>query len=287
MNFAQLRFVKATNKLRSFSQAALLCNVTQPTLSNGINKLESELNNKIFDRTTRSVSLTKFGEAILDDLEQLLDLQKSIYKRAEQKIQTSQHTLKIGVSPLISGDYIQKLIFKFRKSNPEINFVFEEKNLTQLQENLAMQSLDLILVPKMSELEDTRSMPLYCDELYYISAAKTNQQNIELGCIRQETFVMVPNDCGLAKITRNLVRTSRYEILEYSGQASNYQMLIDWAMSGLGSAILPKSKIYSQINARRLTRANMAATIQFEAQWGADNFAPLNTVLDQIGQVSA
>ena len=150
-----------------------------------------------------------------------------------------------------------------------------------------MQSLDLILVPKMSELEDTRSIPLYRDELYYISANKTNQQNIELGCIRQETFVMVPNDCGLAKITRNLVRTSRHEISEYSGQASNYQMLIDWAMSGLGSAILPKSKIYSQINAQRLTRANRAVAIQFEAQWGADNFAPLNTVLDQIDQVSA
>ena len=43
MNFAHLRFVDATARLESFINAAQCCNVTQPTLSNRVSKLEGEL----------------------------------------------------------------------------------------------------------------------------------------------------------------------------------------------------------------------------------------------------
>ncbi|MCZ6854286.1 MAG: LysR family transcriptional regulator, partial [Gammaproteobacteria bacterium] len=62
MNFAQLRFVKATSEFKSFTKAAQFCHVTQPTLSNGVSKLEEDLGEKIFARTTRIVGLTPFGE---------------------------------------------------------------------------------------------------------------------------------------------------------------------------------------------------------------------------------
>ena len=57
MNSSHLKFVKATAEFKSFSKAAQFCHVTQPTLSNGISKLEEELGDKIFVRTTRMVDL--------------------------------------------------------------------------------------------------------------------------------------------------------------------------------------------------------------------------------------
>ena len=49
MNLQQLEYILAVDELRHFAKAAEYCNVTQPTLSDMIQKLEDELNTKIFD----------------------------------------------------------------------------------------------------------------------------------------------------------------------------------------------------------------------------------------------
>ena len=84
MNFSQLKFLKATSEFKSFSKAAQFCHVTQPTLSNGVSKLEEELGEKIFVRTTRTVGLTTFGEIILPTIVSLLSLEETIYLRARE-----------------------------------------------------------------------------------------------------------------------------------------------------------------------------------------------------------
>lgn len=75
MNLSQLRYVKAVAETGSFTLAAERCYVTQPTLSNGIAQLEQELEERLFTRTTRAVSLTPFGQHILPFMDRLLDAQ--------------------------------------------------------------------------------------------------------------------------------------------------------------------------------------------------------------------
>ena len=65
MNIQQLRYIVAVNRFRNFARAADACNVTQPTLSAMIVKLEEELDVKIFDRTNKSVTPTTAGEKII------------------------------------------------------------------------------------------------------------------------------------------------------------------------------------------------------------------------------
>lgn len=72
MNLNQLRYAKTVADTGSFTLAAEQCYVTQPTLSNGIAQLEQELGDKIFKRTTRTVSLTPFGEHIMPYIESTL-----------------------------------------------------------------------------------------------------------------------------------------------------------------------------------------------------------------------
>lgn len=82
MNFPQLRFVEATARLKSFTRAAQFCNVTQPTLSNRVSNLEEELGEKIFERTTRTVRLTQFGESLLPTILSILSQEKMLHIKA-------------------------------------------------------------------------------------------------------------------------------------------------------------------------------------------------------------
>lgn len=65
MTIVQLEYIVAVDTQGSFSKAAERCNVTQPTLSMQIQKLEEELGITIFDRSKKPIKATPLGEEII------------------------------------------------------------------------------------------------------------------------------------------------------------------------------------------------------------------------------
>jgi hypothetical protein len=90
---------------------------------------------------------------------------------------------------------------------------------------------------------------------------------------------MVPDSCGLSEITRSLLRTTRREVKEYEGKALSYQVLADWASHGLGSAILPRSKILPHVAKQQIFKSNKPVKISFEARWLAKENRPLRNLI--------
>lgn len=65
MNLQQLKYIVAINRFRNFAKAADSCNISQPTLSAMLLKLEEELDVRIFDRTNKQVTPTSAGKKII------------------------------------------------------------------------------------------------------------------------------------------------------------------------------------------------------------------------------
>ena len=65
MEMQQLRYVVAVARAGNFSRAAEQCHVSQPSLSQQIQKLEDELGERLFDRMKREVKLTSHGKVFL------------------------------------------------------------------------------------------------------------------------------------------------------------------------------------------------------------------------------
>ena len=279
MNFTQLRFVKATARLESFTKAAQFCNVTQPTLSNGVSKLEEELGGKIFERTTRTVSLTRFGESLLPTIISILSLEEMIYLNAKGFSNPETVVLKIGMSPLVSTKFVTLLTNSYKVQNRKHEILLIEDNLSILEEKLKNHELDLILVPIVKRTSSKNSIRLYDEDLFLIDNVDSTHSKVSINDIRDKTFVMVPDSCGLSEITRSLLRTTRKEVKEYEGKALSYQVLADWASHGLGSAILPKSKILPHISKRQIFKSNKPAKISFEARWLSGDNRPLSHLI--------
>lgn len=64
MNLQQLKYIMAIDRFRNFAKAADACNISQPTLSAMLMKLEEELDVRIFERSNKMVTLTAVGEKI-------------------------------------------------------------------------------------------------------------------------------------------------------------------------------------------------------------------------------
>lgn len=65
MTLQQLRYIVAIDRFRNFAKAADACDISQPTLSAMLIKLEEELDVRIFERTNKSVKPTTEGEKII------------------------------------------------------------------------------------------------------------------------------------------------------------------------------------------------------------------------------
>ena len=72
MTLQQLEYILAVNQFRHFAKAAEYCRITQPTLSAMIQKLEEELDTKIFDRSQQPVCPTPIGIHIIEQAQNVL-----------------------------------------------------------------------------------------------------------------------------------------------------------------------------------------------------------------------
>ena len=67
MNIQQLEYLIAVDRLKNFTKAAEMCNVTQATLSAMVKKLEDELSVTIFDRKANPIHTTEIGQTIIEE----------------------------------------------------------------------------------------------------------------------------------------------------------------------------------------------------------------------------
>jgi DNA-binding transcriptional LysR family regulator len=272
VNLAQLSFVDAVASERSFTAAADKCHVTQPTLSGGIRQLEEELGGRLFERTTRSVRITEFGQQLLPYVREVLNAQRMLVSQSKTFLHPAQRLIRVGTSPLINSALIGVLLEPFRRTNPNVEIVLREMNMTDLHRMLDAGLLDYVLGVVDVHKARWRATPLYEEPLLFIppSAAPSynrNQASVRLDDIAQETFVMVPDACGLARTTRALFRTHRKKLHEYPGEAMGYRVLEEWAALKIGAAILPKSKVTSSHAYPIKDKADRDVTIAFEAVW--------------------
>jgi LysR family hydrogen peroxide-inducible transcriptional activator len=175
---------------------------------------------------------------------------------------------------LVSAHLLRLMVEPFRVQHPDVDVVLREMNMSDLQRMLEDGLLDFVFGVGHEKKGPWMTAALYHEPLLFIPSGSTVPKAtmgrmVQLKDIANETFVMVPDACGLARATRALFRSHRRTLHEYSGEAMSYQVLQEWATLGIGAAIVPQSKLVN----RRQTAFAIAdkqgkeATIRFDAQW--------------------
>jgi LysR family transcriptional regulator, hydrogen peroxide-inducible genes activator len=113
---------------------------------------------------------------------------------------------------------------------------------------------------------------LYDDPLVYLRAGEgpngSGQSPVTLQEIADDVFLLVHDACGLTRVTRQLFASRRLTLNEYEGQGVSYQVLEEWTRVGVGSAILPESKLSAPGLGHPIVLGNgHRATLRFEAVW--------------------
>ncbi|MDQ1555511.1 MAG: hypothetical protein QOI02_513, partial [Actinomycetota bacterium] len=244
-----------------------------PALSNGLATLEAALGGRIFDRTPRGATLTKFGIALLPHIDRVLAAVTALQEHASAMSGRGEAALRMGVSPLIHPRLVARA-FEAARHEGAGGLVLREQNLTRLQSALQRNELDVILVPAVDTIDGIRRRAIDSDPLWYIAAGSdvdtdaTAGDPIELADLARQLQVLVADECGLTRFVRRMFDEHGVPLERYAGEAHSYRNLVEWARLGLGGAVLPASRFDETTGpGRPLTENGDAVAIGYEAQW--------------------
>lgn len=119
-HLAELRAFAVVAGERSFRRAAAQLNVTPSTLSHSLRSLEESLGVRLLNRTTRTVSLTEPGEALLRELESAFSVIENAVERVNEYREKPRGTVRLNVSLLAAQLVLAPVLARFARTYPEI-----------------------------------------------------------------------------------------------------------------------------------------------------------------------
>ncbi|MDX1942618.1 MAG: LysR substrate-binding domain-containing protein [Saprospiraceae bacterium] len=166
MNLQQLEYIIAVDNHRHFARAAEACFVTQPTLSMMIQKLEEELQVKIFDRSRQPVEPTKAGVLMLQQARKILNESRRMHEIVAELNEQISGRLNIGIIPTLAPYLLPYFVKPLLEKYADLELNIEEMNTQTITESLKNEQIDLgILVTPLQE-KGIQEVPLFTEKFY-------------------------------------------------------------------------------------------------------------------------
>ena len=146
MTLTELKYIIALSQECHFGRAAERCFVSQPTLSVGVKKLESELGIAIFERSKSSVQVTPLGKKIISQAQKVLEEASAIKTIASEGKNQLTSPLRIGTIYTIGPYLLPRLVPELSREAPEMPLYIEENFTHVLRQRLRMGELDAIII---------------------------------------------------------------------------------------------------------------------------------------------
>lgn len=182
----------------NFLEAAEILYSSQSSLSKHIKSMETELGVPLFDRTTRKVSISKYGQLLLPYAQQIVDLQEKYTAVLKSNLETDQDTLNLGSIHGLAQYKITDVLVNFKKSRPGSTLNVMQASTGELIEMLRHGKCDLAFIRDIENGDDEFvKIPYTTDTIVAvlpINHPLANQKTIALRMLADENFILgTPN----------------------------------------------------------------------------------------------
>ena len=245
MTLTDLRYLVALARERHFGHAAERCNVSQPTLSVAIKKLEEELAVTLFERSAADVKITDIGARIVAQAEKVLLEAGQIKELATAGRDPLSGPLKLGVIYTIGPYLLPHLIPRVHAAAPSMPLLIQENYTARLAEALKRGDLDVIVVALPFEEPGIVTQAVYDEPFRVLLPAGHGWESEEripasrlaeaplllLGagnCFRDQVLEVCPSCRNIGGLQRTL-------------EGSSLETIRHMVATGLGVTVLPSS----------------------------------------------
>jgi DNA-binding transcriptional LysR family regulator len=238
-----LRYFVAVAEELHFGRAAERLRLSQPPLSQQIRKLEAILGYPLFERTSRSVSLTAAGQVLLERAQRTLrNVQRDIEET--QSIGRGEvGSLHIGFVGSAMLTVLPAIFRQYREAYPSVRLHLHESFTAKVIEGLQNGTLDAGLLRDGDPVEGLVARTLYSEPFVAVLPAghpRAGQKSISAAALRDEPFVYYPRSAGSRAYEKPLTLCEeqgfRPQIVQ---EAHNWLTILRLIGAGLGVTIAP------------------------------------------------
>ena len=241
MELYQVRYFLAVASTLNFTRAAEQCNVTQPALTKGVQKLEQELGGPLIYRERQLTQLTDLGKEALPMLECALASAEAVRLRAREFQRKEVAPLKIGLAPSISASLLLDPIAEIAKFVPGLHVELREDAAEKLVELLLEGEINAAVVGDVHDIPARIDDWSLFEERYVAVLAPThrlaNRPSIGVDDLR-ETVLLERAGCDVAPKIQRMYFSEEPPRL---GHCSSHDLhLQHMAAAGFGVMLAPE-----------------------------------------------
>jgi LysR family hydrogen peroxide-inducible transcriptional activator len=257
MEIRQLEYFVAIAETGGFSRAAERCNVTQPSLSQQIKKLEREIGQPLFDRLNRGVVLTNSGRMLLPRAIQILGELQDIKVEMQSDNQDDSGSLSVGFIPTIAPFVLPSVIRRFSQDFPKASLQVHEDLTDALINKIITAELDVGITSLPIKNKMIKTEELLTEQLFVAASRKydiVSQASIRVKELDDFPFIALSEVHCLGEQVHSFCYQQDLDlnIVCHTSQLSTVQNCI---ALGLGVSLVPQALAVSQTSDQVVYRA--------------------------------
>ncbi len=241
MEMHQIRYVVAVARSGNFSRAAEQCHVSQPSLSQQIQKLEDELGERLFDRLKREAKLTTHGQAFLRRALRILEEVDAARREATDARELAGGTVTLGVLPTIAPYLLPPVLTQFHARHPGVEIIVQEDTTAQLLKLALACEIDFALasLPIADARFEVRE--LFSEEFFVAlppGHPLTGRRVLRTADIEGERFIVMKEGHCLGDQVLELLRAARCPAERHLPERAAGDRAIT-VCAGMGLSLIP------------------------------------------------
>ena len=235
----------------NISKAAKELYISQPAISKSIQKLEENLNCKLFSRSSRGVILTDEGTLLYDHVKEAFETLNIGEDKLKRSIELGVGHLQIGVSSTLCKYMLLPILNEFIHRNPHISISISCQSTNETLRLLDENKIDIGLIGKtdnlknlhfdyLSDIEDT----FVASKEYLDNLSKRGVKENEI--INHSTLMLLDKNNVTRRYIDDYFQKNHIDVAE-SIDISDMSLLIDFAKIGVGVACVIKDFVKKEL----------------------------------------
>ncbi len=243
MTITQLKYILSVAKYQNFTVAAEHSFVTQPTLSMQIQKLEDELEAKLFNRSKKPIELTEIGKKVVEQAKIIVDESTRITDIVHQQKGFIGGEFKIGIIPTIMPTLLPMFLTNFTNKYPKVKLIIEELTTDEIVRKLTDGHIDAAIAATPLQNEAIKERPLYYEPFLGLipqGHRLFKHKKLNIDELEVDDILLLEDGHCFKESVLNLCRNYRSDTnRNFQLQSGSFDTLIKLSKEGLGMTLLP------------------------------------------------
>lgn len=232
---------------KSLSKAAEEFSYTPSAFSHMADSLEAELGVRLLKRSSAGVELTKEGELLYEKLTAVVNVEKELFRAANELSESKGQELRIGTYSSISQQLLPEILKSFKKAHPNVKISIHVGD--KLRDWLEKDVADIIFAD-VDAFGKNECVPIMNDRFLAVVPSNTF---VGKKSVRREDLYDYPYISTNESSLRTYFDESKFQELVHFDSVDDTSV-ISMVKEGIGIAVLPSLMLKKQIKGVRLLK---------------------------------